>query len=576
MRSVGRSLIRPRSSDVMRTIVVGATVLLLVYLVIVPLIALLYGSVFTGRPGSDGTLSLDAYAKIFSNPRSYLLMGVSVAYGLGATLISFSLGVGIAWLLQRTDMPGKAVFIFIVLLPLFVPGLLFTIGWILLLDPQIGTVNTFLRSTFGFESGPLNLFSIGGMVWVKGIDGVPLVTLWMWPAFAAMDPSLEEAGAISGARPSKVIRTLTLPLMRPALLAAFIIAFVSTLEDLSVPALIGLPDRILVFASGIYIAAARSPTDIHSASAYAAILLAITVGLIALYRRMTLHHERYVVVRGRGYRPTLTHLGSWRRPTAALLGLLLFLVVIAPLLLLIWMSFQPYTRVLSLEAFSSLTAKAYGELFTNPLLMEGLKNSLLLGVSTALIVTALALVIGWIVVRSRARFASVVDQLSFVPIAIPGLVIGLSLIWLYLSIKLPFPIYGTLLVILIAYVTRLIPYGVRLAYAGFAQIHPELEEMAAISGSSWTHTLRTISLPLLAPTVLVGMIYVFVRAFGEIPSSLLLFSFGSRTYSVVAFNMWFEGKAQETAAYGVVAVSVMFVIAAVMYRFGERGRILQQ
>lgn len=567
---------RPAASDVVRTIVIVGTVALVVYLVIVPLFFLLFGSVWTGRPGREGTFSLDVYGQIITDPRSYELLGVSVAYGLGATAISFLVGVTIAWLLHRTDLPGKPLFIFVVLLPLFVPGLLFTIGWILLLDPTIGIVNVFLRDTFGFTSGPLDLFSFLGMIWVKGIDGVPLVTLWLWPAFAAMDPGLEEAGAAAGARPRRILSTLTLPLMRPALLAAFVIAFVSTLEDLSVPALIGLPDRILVFASEIWLAASRAPTDVHTASAYATVLLGITVALVVLYRRLTLHHERYVVVRGRGYTPSLTHLGRMRRPAALLLGMFLFAVVILPLLLLLWMSLQPFTRTPSFEALGSLTTKSYEEIFTNRLLFEGLKNSALLGVATAVIVMFLAVVIGWIVVRTRSRFAYAIDVISFTPIAIPGLVVGISLVWLYLTINLPIAIYGTLFVILIAYVTRLLPFGVRLAYAGFAQIHPELEEVAATSGSSWGHSLRKISIPLLAPTMVVGAIYVFVRAFGEIPASLLLFSFGNRTYSVVAFNMWFEGRAQATAAYGVIAVGVMLVVAIILYVFGDRGRALRQ
>jgi iron(III) transport system permease protein len=576
IRRFGRSLARQVVSDGLRTVVIVGTVVLVFYLVVVPLIFLLFGSVWTGRPGQDGNLSLETYGRIITDPNSYELMGVSVAYGLGATTISFVFGVAVAWLLHRTNIPGKPLFIFIVLLPLFVPGLLFSIGWILLLDPKIGIVNTFLQHTFGFEDGPFHLFSFGGMVWVKGIDGVPLVALWLWPAFTAMDPGLEEAGAAAGARPSRVLRTLTLPLMRPALLAAFVIAFVSTLEDLSVPALIGLPDRILVFASEIWLATARSPTDVHSASAYATVLLGITIALVVLYRRLTLHYERYVVVRGRGYKPSLMQLGRMRIPAAVLLGLFLFVVVILPLLLLLWMSIQPFTRVPSIEALSSLTLKSYGEIFSNPLLFEGLKNSILLGVATAAAVMLLALVIGWIVVRTRSRFAYVIDLISFAPIAIPGLVVGIALVWLYLTLRLPIAIYGTLLVLLIAYVTRLLPFGVRLAYAGFAQISPELEEVAATSGSAWGKSLRTISLPLLAPTVLVGMIYVFVRAFGEIPASLLLFSFGNRTYSVVAFNMWFEGKVQATAAYGVIAVGVMLVVAIVLYAFGERGRALRQ
>lgn len=570
---VGRR--RSRSGDLLRSVIVLGTMLVVFYLVIVPIFFLVFGSVFTGRPGQEGTLSVDVYSRIFSDPRSYRLMGLSLVYALGSSLISFVFGVAIAWLLQRTDVAAKPFLIFVAVLPLFVPTLLFTIGWILLLDPSIGVINSILRAIFGFETGPLDLFSFPGMIWIKGINDIPLVALWLWPAFGAMDPGLEEAGAASGASPRHTFRSITLPLVRPALLAALVISFVSSLEDVTVPALIGLPDGITVFASEIWLASSRTPTDLHAASAYAVILLVITVVLVVFYRRLTMHHERFVTVRGRGYRPSVVPLGSWRKPAAILLGAFLFFIVVLPLLMLLWMSLQPYSRAFSFDAFGSLSTRAYQTLTTNRLIVEGLRNSAILGVATAVIVMFIALVIGWIVVRTSSWATKVIDIISFTPIAIPGLVIGVSLIWLYLTLPAPIPIYGTALVLLIAYATRLIPYGVRLSYAGFTQIHPELEEAGATSGSSWAGVMRKISLPLMAPTIAVGMIYVFIRAFGETPASLLLFSFGNRPYSVVAFNLWIEGEIQTTAAYGVLAIALMLVVALVLYKTGGGSRIMQ-
>lgn len=570
------ALQRAVKSDIFRAIAVTLTAALLLYLVVVPLVFLIFGSVFTGRPGQEGEITAGVYREIIGDPRSYRLMWWSFVYGATSTSISVAIGLVIAWLVQRTDLPGKNLFAFLALLPLFVPTVLNTIGWILLLDGQIGVANTVIRGLLGMDPGvgPLNVYSFWGMVWVKGMLDIPLVVLWLWPAFAAMDPGLEEASAMSGASRGKVIGTVTLPLMRPALLAAFLISFVSSLEDVTVPILVGLPARINVFASEIYVQAARTPSDLHRASGYAAILLVITLALIVLYRRLTLKTERFVTVRGKGFRPSVVELGRSRWPVTIGLAALLFVIVILPMLLLLWVSLTPFMQAPSFAAFGTLTTEWYESVFIDARMRRGLVNSATLGLVTAVIVMLISLIVGWIVVRTRSRAAYVLDILAFTPIAVPGLVIGIALIWLYLTVDLPITVYGTSIILVLAYVTRFIPYGVRLSYAGFAQVHPELEEAAAVSGSSWAHVIRKISLPLLSRSMAVGAIYVFLRGFRELPASLLLHSIGQEPYSVVVFFLWTTGQTARTAAYGIVAIVFMTVVVAVLHKLGGRGGLL--
>lgn len=573
-----KTLERAAKSDVVRAIAVAVTGGLLLYLVVVPLIFLLFGSLFTGRPGQEGHLTLNVYSEIVRDPRSYRLMTASLLYGVASTSVSLIIGLVIAWLVQRTDLPGKNLFAFLALLPLFVPTVLNTIGWILVLDGDIGVANTLVRTVLGLEpgTGPFNAYSFWGMVWIKGMLDVPLVVLWLWPAFAAMDPGLEEASAVSGSPLSRVIGTVTLPLMRPAILAAFLISFVSSLEDVTVPILVGLPARINVFASEIYVQAARTPSDLHRASGYAAVLLVITLALVILYRRLTLQTERFVTVRGKGFRPSVIELGRARLPVTIALGALLFVIVILPMLLLAWVSVTPFMQAPNVEAFDTLTTEWYQSVFNDRRMRRGLVNSSVLGVLSAALVMVISLIVGWIVVRTRSRAASVLDILAFTPIAVPGLVIGIALIWLYLTIDFPITVYGTAIILVIAYVTRFVPYGVRLSYAGFAQVHPELEEAAAVSGSSWAGVIRKISLPLLSRSMAVGAIYVFLRAFRELPASLLLHSIGQEPYSVVVFFLWTTGQTARTAAYGIVAIVAMTVIVAVLYRLGGQGGILER
>lgn len=568
---------RPRISppgavtrDPVRRGLFGLTGLTLLYLVAVPLFFLLYGSLFTGRPGQAGTFSLDTYRAIFSSARSYRLLGMSFLYGLLSTIVSLAIGVTIAWLVKRTDLPGRRVLTFFALLPLFMPTVLTTLSWVLLLDRNVGLINNLLRGLLPLETGPFNIYTFLGMVWVRGIMDVPLIVLWMWPALSSMDPGLEEAGATSGSSPAKVIRTISLPLLRPALLAAFLISFVTSLEDVTVPVFIGMRAGVDVFASELYIASTRVPRDLHGASGYAVILLAITLSLTLVYRRLTFHSERYVTIRGRGYRPTLLPLGRARWPVAIGVTGFLTLSVGLPLFILAWTSFMPFVQVPSLAGVGRMTLSPYRTLLADPLAVRGLWNSLRYGLLTAVLVMTLSLAIGWLVIRSRSRSSFVLDFLAFTPIGIPGLVVGIALMWLYLTV--PLPVYGTATILVVAYVTRLIPYGVRLSYSGFTQLHPELEEAASTSGAGWFKSMRTVSAPILLPTLLAGAIYIFLRAYRELPASLLLTSFGNEPYSVVAFHMWSSGNTTKVAAYGVIVIAVTIVVVTLLQRF--RGSIV--
>ncbi len=572
-RPMGTAPSRRKGRDLWRDGAMVLSVVALLYLCALPLLFLLFGSTNTGSPGQVGTFSLDKFAEVLSAGRTYRLIGVSVVYAAGAALISFSLGGLLTWLVQRTDLPGKGVFTFIVLFPLFMPAVLISISWILLLDENIGLINRVLQNSLGLADAPFNVHTLFGMIWVRGLMDVPLVFLWLWPAFSAMDPSLEEAAAMSRAGRFQTIRTITLPLMLPALLATFLISFVLTLEDVTVPIFIGLTAGINVFASEIYLATSRAPTDVNGASVYAVLLLAITLVLTIIYRRLTYQTEQFVIIRGRGYRPQPVPLGRARIPMTIFVAFSLLVIVGLPLFVLAWTSLSRFLQVPSMNGLRNLSFRWYQILAVDPEALRGFINSALLGVISSAIVMALAVIVGWIVIRSRSRVREGLDFLAFLPISVPGLVIGLSLMWLYLS--LPLPIYGTFWILVIAYVTRFIPYGVRLTYAGFAQLHKELEEAAYVAGSGWGKTLTTISLPLLAPTLTVGMIYIFLRAFRELPASLLLASFGNEPYSVVSYHMWSAGEPGKTAGYGIVALLVVAAIVFTVQKLTRRRLFLE-
>lgn len=555
-----------------RHVIAVGSIVLLVYLVVIPILFLLFGSLHTGLPGEAGAFSAQEYINILGAGRTYRMLLASFEYAVGSSLVAFVIGTFLAWLVQRTDVPGRSVIAFLSLFPLFMPLILEAVAWTLLLDPRAGLINRILISMH-LSALVFNVNSMQGMIVVGGFVDVPLVFLWMWPAFAAMDPTLEEAAAMCRGRPLRVLSSITLPLLMPALAATFLINFVLAIEDVVVPIVVGLPAHISVLATNVYLAYTIVPVDVQAASIYGLMLLAITVALVLLYRRLTGRAERYAIIRGRSYRPSRTRLGPARLPLAGLAALILFVIVGLPVFILIWTSLSPYVQVPSWSGLSHLTSKWYVQLISDPMATRGLVNTAILGVTVGVAVTGLSAVIGWTVVRSRGRMRALLDLLAFSPIAVPGLVLGLCLVWFYLVV--PIPVYDTLTILGIAFVTRFIPYGVRLVYASLSQLHVELEEAAYVCGSHWAKMMRSITLPLLGPALLVSSVYTVLRVFQELGSSLLLASFGNEPYSLVAYNLWEGGETGKTAAYGIVGMLVITALVIGAQAVTRRSMLLE-
>jgi len=294
----------------------------------------------------------------------------------------------------------------------------------------------------------------------------------------------------------------------------------------------------------------------------------ITLSLTLGYRRLTALTERYVTVRGRGFRPSTIALGRTRLPVTVLFALVLVATVGLPVFILAWTSLSPFLQVPSIAGMRTLSVRWYAVLLQDPMAIRGVVNTAILGVTTALLVLALAVIIGWIQIRSRARFRQVLDILAFVPIAIPGLVVGLSLMWLYLTV--PIPVYGTLWILGIAFVTRFMPYGLRYSTTSMLQIHRELEESAAMSGASWSTTFRRVVLPLLKPGLLAAWIYVMIVSIRELSSAILLYSPDTQVISVVIWELWENGQYVELSALGVLFILMLFALVMAAQALGRR------
>lgn len=539
------------------------------YLAGIPLIMLLYGSIRSGPIGEPGaTYTIQNYIKAYFDREFYLLFWNSLKYATGTTTVSFLIGSYLAWISERTNTPLRKLFIVLALIPFIIPGIHSTIAWILLLSPKIGLINLTVKDLLGLESAPFNFYSMGGMILAEAIHLYPLVFLLMSAAFRNMDTSLEEASLTAGSTTFTTFRRITFPVMRPAMFGVVLIMFVRGIEAFEVPALVGVPAKISVFTTKIFLAVHLFPPDFGLAGAYAVTLLAISTGGVLLYQKLTRREERYATVTGKGYRPRVIDLGGWKYVTCISALFIFFLSAVLPVFVLLWSSFIPYYGVPSRELLGKLTLSNYAYILNYPQALSAFKNSFYLSVGSATFVMLLTSVIAWITVKSKLPGRVFLDNMAFIPIAMPGIVLGVSLIWVYLT--LPIPIYGTIWVLLLAYMTKFMPIGIRAASASMIQIHKELEEASFASGGTWFQTFSKVILPLLMPGFVAGWIYISIISLRELSTSILLYSHNSTVLSIMAFDLWEGGQYTYVTALGVLMVLLLIAMAYAARKLGAR------
>jgi iron(III) transport system permease protein len=536
-------------------------VVVAVWFVFVPLSALIYNA-FTEDTGfGPGAFSLDNFVEAYSSWHILRLFWHSLVFAVATALTTFVMGALVAWVVERTDAPGGSLFHTLSLLSFAVPGLLMAMAWIFVFSPNIGWGNALLKSAFGLSEAPLNIYSMAGMTWALSSHYFPLAYLVLGPALRALDVRMEEAALMSGGNYRHVFTKVTLPLLRPAILSALLLLFVMGMASYEVPRLIGRPARIDVFTTDIQGAIISTPPAFGVASALGLTLLAICVLAVYFYRHATRHAESFATITGKGYRPTRVRLGRWRWPVALGIGVMFVIALGLPLITLVWQSFF---RNLAQPFFSSsalATLDNYDFILSYPIFLAAVKTSVVLAAMAATIVAGLTFVMAWIAQRSLPRYGFILDALAFAPIAIPGVIVGAGILVAYLM--LPIPIYNTIWILLVAYVTLYLPYGMRFASSGLTQLHRDLEEMAAVSGAGLGQVFARIVLPLLAPVLLAGWIYVFVLAVRELGASIFLVGPGTHVLGTISLTMWEEGGSYgAVAALGVIQIVPLVVIVA--------------
>jgi iron(III) transport system permease protein len=555
--ATGASILRPRN------LALAACVVIAGWLVFVPLAALFY-TAFTEDTGlGPGPYSLQNFVEAYSSWHVARLFGNSVIFAGGTALVTLVMGGLVAWVVERTDAPLGGLFHALALLSFAIPGLLTAMAWILVLSPNIGWVNAMIKSFFGLKEAPFSIYSMGGMIWALSSHYFPLAYLTLGPALRVLDVRMEEAALVSGARYWQVVPKITLPLLRPAILSTVLLLFMLGMSSYEVPRLIGRPARIDVFTTDIQAATHSAPPEFGIASALSFTLLCICIVAVFFYRRSTRNAEAFATITGKGYMPTRIKLRQWRWP-AALATFLLFAISLGlPLLTLVWQSFyrnlaQPFVGSAGLASWEN-----YQFILHYPIFVDAVKTSVLLAVMAATIIVLLTFVMAWIALRAVPRSGWVLDSLAFMPVAIPHVIIGAAVLFAYLM--LPIPVYNTIWILLIAYVTMYLPYGMRFISSGLTQIHKELEESAEVSGARVRQVFLRILLPLLLPVLMAAWIYIFVLAVRELSASVFLVGPGTHVLGTISLTMWEEGGSYgAVSALGVIQIMPLVLIVAAL------------
>jgi iron(III) transport system permease protein len=533
------------------------------WLVIVPLFLVVFFS-FQREPLVEVSgFTLYHYLEIYVDPATYELILNTLVFGAGAILTGFAFAVPLAWLVERTNAPGRHLMYALILVPMALPPMIAALGWERLLDPRIGVINLILRALLGMEGeGPLNVFTLYGMSFVMGLSMVPTVFLIMAPSIRNLDPSYEDASLVSGATWYATFRRVTLPLVYPAFFAALIWFFIIAIEAFEIPGVIGLQAGILVFSTKIFWAV-HPPTgdlpDYGIASALAAFVLILSAILVYFYLKALGSGEKYTTITGRGYRPSIVDLGRWRYAGTAFFSGYMILAIVLPVIVLAWGSLLAYYQPPAWDLVDQLSLENYYTTFDDEDFLGAFWNTGVVVFTAATVTAVICTVAAWIVVRFPGKLSAVLNLMTFIPIAVPSVIIGLALILVYLS--LPVGLYGTIWIIAIAHITRYVSYGSRAMIAAQVQIHKELEEASYTCGASFRMTLRKVIMPILLPALVSLWLWVALHSIRELSAAVLLASSNNTVISTLIWTQYHEGEVGVAYALSMILIGVSFVIA---------------
>jgi iron(III) transport system permease protein len=545
--------------------------LIIAFLALSPTLMLFYGSFLSKPFGVPGAaLTLDNYRSAYTDPLTYQLLFNSFVFAAGSSIFATALAAVLAWISIRTNAPFRKIFELTAIVPNIFPPVMLAVSWTVLLSPRTGLINRFLMQALGLDEAPFNIYSLWGMIFVEALITTPLAFLIVSASLYSMDPSFEESARVAGSSNIQIAWRITFPIIRPALLASAMLSFVRAIESFDTPAIIALPARIELFTTKIYREAIGAfPPNQNLAATYGVSLLLVTMLFVYFYRRLTAHSERYVTITGRGYRPMIIDLGVWRYGASALAGSILVLIVVLPFLVLMYASMVSYLHVPGAKTWELLTLEHYQTNLNDARTYRALQNSLLLALSGATICMVLAALTAWVTTKTKVAGRGVIEALTFIPWAFPGTALAIGLLWTYVYV--PLPIYGTLWILLIGYVTRFLPYGLRSMTSTIVQIHDDMQQASMVCGAGFLVTFRRILLPLLRPGFIAGWIILATIYLREFSTSIFLYSPGAEPLGPLLYHFYVDGNLGPMCSLALIVSAVCIGLILIARRLGNVG-----
>ncbi|MEF8831158.1 MAG: iron ABC transporter permease [Halobacteriales archaeon] len=557
--------------------ILGSVVVVVVALTVVPLAFLLWTSVWSGAPGQfDAHLTLEKFATVYLGGNFDVpgLLYNSVRVAVGMTLTGLVAGLLFAWLFARTNVPTKGAMELVLLSGQAVPAYVYAIVYVFSYGPTNGFVTTLAEETLGFGVFPLDIYGIWGISFVVGVSVIPTFYLLTVPALQDMDPALEEVGRVHGASVFGTVRSISFPLIKPAILSAALVTFLYGLGEFAIVKFLGARRGIDVYSTAVH-GAIKDPSNsllpkYGEAAALSASLLVVTLVLVWYYRRVTDRKEDFMTLTGQGHRTRTWDLGRWRWPTAGLLWAILLVVWVLPLVVMVLVSLQPTWSGQPVPA--AMGFESYAAVLGDATVRGAFVNSVLVAVGGASFGTVLVVGLAYYTERTTAPLRGLADFLSMTPLAVPGIIMGVALVFSALWLGKVHPlldVYGTLVIIAVGSVIVFVPVSSRIAVGNVVQIHTDLEEAARIYGASWVRQMREVFLPLFSNTAAVIWFFLLIHVFQLLTIALMTYSTGTIVIPVELFSRYYTDAAlNEVAAISTVLVGMTVAVILALRRAG--------
>jgi iron(III) transport system permease protein len=519
------------------------------------------------------TLTYQTWLKLVSSPETLSVLSNTILYGIGGASIGAVMAVLYAWIVIRTDVPGKRILVFLPILASVMPMFVKALGWVFLFSPRIGLVNMMFSGLYGSSAVVFNIYTMQGMMFAVGVGGFPLQYLVLEPALRSLNPDCEESSRICGNGLLKTFRKITGPMLLPAILSAFLIHLIMIFENFDYVFLLGGPAGINTMATEVYYYInERSPPDFGSAVAISSIFLIMTFAAFTIYVWVTRRSFRFVTVTGKATHRTHHMLGRWRYAAFALLLFLITISFILPMSTVLLVSVVPYATLTQNFRILSFTLDNFAGALRLPLFYRAITNTILLAIGAGVMTAVMATVLSYASLKGKFRGARLTEYVGAIPLGFPGIVFGLALFWTFLTIPvLSDLLYGTIFALIIAISITRVPHCMRITSGNLIQLSDELEEASKVTGASSWRTIRKITLPLISRGIFNSFIYTFIHAMREISTIILLLTPG--TILVMPLLLFLYGEhatALNLVAAGSVIVSAIMILILVVARLLER------